>query len=638
MPHLYLLVRGNNFLIYHNLQDLRNKISKGNFYIEFPTPKEFLFFVENTPFSEWKQHKTETYLEMATSLAAEKKKEEPTSVPLTNPSHFQTNSFSSKSLAQLTLDPPRSNSEGTNPVSKMLTSTNGPAYLARRVRTRRRATFRKRTPSPPPPPPPPSNPVPYTGKKRGRKPKALKLQEEAARKKLKKKSTFKNEELADYDLEDATDEEIPFNTDPTYSPMAGAGVGIGIDGAPRMLGRKKRVSQPTPRHFVCVHCNKIFDKKYNHDSHARVHLTTKPHKCFLCGKGFARNSDKKRHEKGHLKKMEKLGIHDRTLMEQMIKKEREKEEERQRSKIDHEMNIQQDPMNVALKSFVPPVGEAAKTIANQLTTNVGDGVDTVANVAAAAVAATNAATGATTAPPASNSDQTNFYRALYQDPQQPPPQYQHLSQSMQSPAAAQYEILQQQRAAAAAAQQSNQTFQQQGQFQNGSQEYMRHSKGTADLEVANSHYSYAQQQQQQQQHEQPQSQVHPQAQDKIHAQQQAQQQAQAQPHQSQLPNESQQDRQSSEQSQQRTMINQSSFQTTQANFSNQQLPQSNLINQLGMQQNFSSNGIQNTNITSQDANASNLPINLQMQQQLQSLYSGFGDDEFKRINMVRRFD
>lgn len=55
--------------------------------------------------------------------------------------------------------------------------------------------------------------------------------------------------------------------------------------------------------FTCSDCGKGFDRKSNRDSHARVHLTIKPHGCTLCGRKFARNSDRKRHEKSHCKEV-----------------------------------------------------------------------------------------------------------------------------------------------------------------------------------------------------------------------------------------------------------------------------------------------------------------------------------------------
>lgn len=53
--------------------------------------------------------------------------------------------------------------------------------------------------------------------------------------------------------------------------------------------------------YHCRHCDKNFERKSNHDSHARVHYNVKPFACSKCGKKFVRNSDKKRHEKSHAK-------------------------------------------------------------------------------------------------------------------------------------------------------------------------------------------------------------------------------------------------------------------------------------------------------------------------------------------------
>lgn len=54
--------------------------------------------------------------------------------------------------------------------------------------------------------------------------------------------------------------------------------------------------------YVCKHCHKGFERKSNHDSHIRLHLTVKPHICSFCSKGFVRRSDLLRHERSlHLK-------------------------------------------------------------------------------------------------------------------------------------------------------------------------------------------------------------------------------------------------------------------------------------------------------------------------------------------------
>ena len=51
--------------------------------------------------------------------------------------------------------------------------------------------------------------------------------------------------------------------------------------------------------YKCLACNKVFNKKSNYDSHMRIHSREKPFTCGYCFKGFARESDRKRHEAGH---------------------------------------------------------------------------------------------------------------------------------------------------------------------------------------------------------------------------------------------------------------------------------------------------------------------------------------------------
>lgn len=340
MPNkIYVLVKHSAFAVYYNHADVLSKLGKGNFHLHFESIAAFIAFVESTPFQDWKQHKVVNTEEEEEAL------------------HAATNDqmvlHRDNSPMNPLLDPPRSD-EGRNPVSQLLVSTVGPAYVARRVRTRRRVATIKKKPSPSPPPPStPTNRGPYTGKKRGRKPKSelIALAEAATKGSNGSGSSKPGNEDFQYDGNGMEDddglEDSDFDGD--YDPMK---------------PRKRRSNNQPLRHYVCAHCGKVFDKKYNHDSHARVHLTTKPHKCFLCGKGFARNSDKKRHEKGHLKKMEKLGINDRQLMEQMIRKERDKELERQKLKSLAETTIVANPSPQV--SDLPSITNAVDVISGQL--------------------------------------------------------------------------------------------------------------------------------------------------------------------------------------------------------------------------------------------------------------------------------
>lgn len=54
-----------------------------------------------------------------------------------------------------------------------------------------------------------------------------------------------------------------------------------------------------PKTWECTTCAKIFKKKFNYQSHMRTHSSEKPYRCQYCSRGFARESDRKRHEKIH---------------------------------------------------------------------------------------------------------------------------------------------------------------------------------------------------------------------------------------------------------------------------------------------------------------------------------------------------
>ncbi len=46
-------------------------------------------------------------------------------------------------------------------------------------------------------------------------------------------------------------------------------------------------------------CNKVFERNYNLQSHMKVHVTIKPHKCTECEASFSRGHDLKRHMNTH---------------------------------------------------------------------------------------------------------------------------------------------------------------------------------------------------------------------------------------------------------------------------------------------------------------------------------------------------
>lgn len=54
-----------------------------------------------------------------------------------------------------------------------------------------------------------------------------------------------------------------------------------------------------PKTFECVECSRTFSKKFNYDSHMRIHSKDKPFSCSHCQRSFARESDCTRHESSH---------------------------------------------------------------------------------------------------------------------------------------------------------------------------------------------------------------------------------------------------------------------------------------------------------------------------------------------------
>ncbi|XXG96436.1 hypothetical protein Hte_002719 [Hypoxylon texense] len=69
-------------------------------------------------------------------------------------------------------------------------------------------------------------------------------------------------------------------------------------------------SEPVPRpqkrprisEFPCPHCERVFKKKYNLESHLTTHSDIRPHTCSECSSSFARLHDLNRHKRTHQEK------------------------------------------------------------------------------------------------------------------------------------------------------------------------------------------------------------------------------------------------------------------------------------------------------------------------------------------------
>ncbi|KAI1147252.1 putative zinc finger protein [Nemania diffusa] len=64
----------------------------------------------------------------------------------------------------------------------------------------------------------------------------------------------------------------------------------------QLMPRRKRQRQTE---FKCQYCDMVYRKRYNWQSHLRIHEIERLHVCDLCGKEFARSSDHTRHLKTH---------------------------------------------------------------------------------------------------------------------------------------------------------------------------------------------------------------------------------------------------------------------------------------------------------------------------------------------------
>lgn len=64
-------------------------------------------------------------------------------------------------------------------------------------------------------------------------------------------------------------------------------------------GNDPKWTQEYPATYQCTLCPKMFTRAYNLRSHLRTHVDERPFICAVCGKAFARQRDRERHESLH---------------------------------------------------------------------------------------------------------------------------------------------------------------------------------------------------------------------------------------------------------------------------------------------------------------------------------------------------
>lgn len=118
---------------------------------------------------------------------------------------------------------------------------------------------------------------------------------ENAQKHVKETHNLSEDDAAAFpDMEEVIEGWKPKPVPPVKRPSSPGGV----------TKRDKSVKIPKPKRlkiteWSCAHCPKVFKKKFNHDSHIITHGNRRDFVCGKCGKAFARENDRKKHEKIH---------------------------------------------------------------------------------------------------------------------------------------------------------------------------------------------------------------------------------------------------------------------------------------------------------------------------------------------------